>query len=136
MVRTKNMVNFNDLLKLLHEAELTNPLNVQEPDGTLSTEELVAAVRQSIIAEQDAIVLYETYANATDNKDAKEIFEHIIEDEKHHLGEFQVLLESLVPDESEQVQKGRDEADNIIGKSEEQELEQDEPEEDKEFDDV
>ena len=130
------MVNFNELLKQLNEAELTNPLNVQEPDGKLSLNELIAAVRQSIIAEQDAIVLYETYANATDNKNAKEIFEHVVEDEKHHLGEFQVLLESIVPDEIEQVQKGREEADTIIGNSEEQEIEYDEPEEDKELDDV
>lgn len=110
---------FDDILEImekvedwLDEAQATDPLNVQIPKEKLNTNELISAIRQSIIAEQDAIILYETYINSTDDERFKKVFEHIVEDEKHHLGEFQQLLEELAgPEEKELKDKGREEAE-------------------------
>lgn len=106
---------FDEIYKVIKEAQLTDPLNVQIPKEELTKEELVAAIRQSIIAEQDAIVLYETYINMTSNEQFKEVFKHITKDEKKHLGELQVLLEQLSSDEAEQIEAGREEAKKEMG---------------------
>jgi len=49
-------------------------------------------LRAGIIAELDAINLYEQMAASTDNKDLKEILLDIAREEKTHVGEFQTLL--------------------------------------------
>lgn len=92
-------------------ADITDPFKVKLPDKKLKKEELISAVRQSIIAEQDAIVLYESYANSSTNKKFKEVFLHVADEEKHHLGEFQALLEHLVgPEERKLFEEGIEEA--------------------------
>lgn len=112
------MQDLYDQLKdiVLVEAQATSPFNIKISKEKLSQEELISAVRQSIIAEQDAIILYETYINSTDNEKFKQVFEHVVEEEKHHLGEFQELLERLSgPEEKEEMDKGREETAEEFG---------------------
>ncbi|MGZ7095710.1 MAG: ferritin family protein, partial [Methanobacterium sp.] len=49
-------------------------------------------LRASIIAELDAINLYEEMANMTDNDDLKAVLLDIAREEKTHVGEFQTML--------------------------------------------
>lgn len=49
-------------------------------------------LRTGIIAELDAVSLYEQLAAMTDNEDIKKIFLDIAKEEKTHAGEFQALL--------------------------------------------
>lgn len=90
--------------------DITDPSRIILPEKKLNKEEIIAAIRQSIMAEQDAIILYESFANSTDNDKAKKIFLDIAEEEKVHVGEFQALLESFSETEEEKIDEGKDEA--------------------------
>lgn len=91
-------------------ADLGDPKSILLPENTLRKEELISAVRLSIIAENDAVILYETYANSTDNKKAKKVFNSIADEERVHVGEFKALLEYLGGNnEKEKVEEGEEE---------------------------
>ncbi|MCK4336061.1 MAG: rubrerythrin [Candidatus Aenigmarchaeota archaeon] len=63
-------------------------------------------LRTGIIAELDAINLYEQMASITDNKDIKKILLDIAREEKTHVGEFQTLL---LREDQEQVKEVEEE---------------------------
>jgi rubrerythrin len=85
-----------------------NPIEI--PSGKkLSREELVQAVRLSIIAELDAINLYLQLSSATDDPLARKVFEDIAREEKTHVGEFLTLLEKLDPEQVKELEKGKKE---------------------------
>lgn len=89
---------------------ITEPKTIVSPDN-LSKDELISAIRLSIVAEQDAIVLYETYANTTEDSKAKEVFQHVADEEKVHVGEFQALLEEIGgKEELDKFEEGKEEA--------------------------
>lgn len=73
-------------------------------------------LRASIIAELDAINLYEEMANMTDNADLKAILLDIAREEKTHVGEFQAMLLMLDPEQVEELEKGREEVEELTGK--------------------
>ncbi len=66
----------------------------------MNKSELARAIRQDIIAELDAVALYEAHIDATDDENAKRIIGHIMNEEKEHIAEFTVLLEYLDPDQA------------------------------------
>jgi len=72
-------------------------------------------LRAGIIAELDAINLYEQLAAATDNKDLKEILLDIAREEKTHVGEFQTLLLRLDKQQVEELEAGREEVEEELG---------------------
>ncbi len=72
-------------------------------------------LRAGIIAELDAINLYEQLAAATDNKDLKEILLDIAREEKTHVGEFQTLLLRLDQQQVEELEAGREEVEEELG---------------------
>ncbi|AGT35833.1 MULTISPECIES: ferritin family protein [Thermofilum] len=89
-----------------------NPIEI--PSGKkLSREELVQAVRLSIIAELDAINLYLQLSSATDDPLAKKVFEDIAREEKTHVGEFLTLLEKLDPEQVKELEKGKKEVKEL-----------------------
>ena len=99
-------------------AEITNPFLVKIPKEKLTKEELIAALRQSIIAEEDAIVLYEAYANATNDEVAKTIFIHVADEEKKHVGEFQEYLDKIAGEkEISLIEDGRKETKDHMKES-------------------
>jgi len=73
-------------------------------------------LRASIIAELDAINLYEEMANMTDNADLKAILLDIAREEKTHVGEFQAMLLMLDQEQVEELEKGREKVEELTGK--------------------
>ncbi len=75
------------------------------------------ALRMGIIAEYDAINLYEQLARMVKREDLKKVFLDIAREEKTHVGEFQALLLRLDKEMVEELKKGKDEVEEKTGKS-------------------
>jgi len=82
--------------------------------GPLTERELTRAIRDAIIAENDAIKQYETVVDSTDNAAAKRILQDIANEEKVHVGELQTLLVSLLDDEQGWLDEGADEVEDEL----------------------
>lgn len=72
-------------------------------------------LRAGIIAELDAINLYEQMAAMTANKKIKKILLDIAKEEKTHVGEFHALLMSLDKEQKRELEEGEKEVKEIIG---------------------
>jgi rubrerythrin len=68
-------------------------------------------VRIGMIAELDAVNLYEQLAAMTDDNDIREVLMDIAKEEKTHMGEFQALLLRNDKQQVEELKKGKDEVD-------------------------
>lgn len=66
-------------------------------------------LRVGIIAELDAVNLYEQLAENTDNKDLKKVLLGIAKEEKTHVGEFQALLLKLDRQQESELEAGKKE---------------------------
>lgn len=86
--------------------DFANPFIGVIPDRVMTAGELTRAIRLSIAAEHEAIHLYEAMADATDNALAATVLRDIANEEKVHVGEFQSLLNILLPDEAGFLQEG------------------------------
>ena len=73
-------------------------------------------LRVGMIAELDAVNLYEQLAAATDNKDLKAVLMDIAREEKTHMGEFQTLLLRLDKQQVEELKAGREEVEEELNK--------------------
>ena len=73
-------------------------------------------LRAGIIAELDAINLYEQMASMTDNEDIRKVMEDIAREEKTHVGEFQTLLLMLDKQQVKELEEGREEVEEELGK--------------------
>jgi len=73
-------------------------------------------LRVSIIAELDAINLYEQLAAITENKDIKKILMDVAKEEKTHVGEFQALLLGEDKQQVEELKAGEKEVKKELGK--------------------
>ncbi len=73
-------------------------------------------LRLGIIAELDAINLYEQLAALTDNADIKKVFLDIAKEEKTHVGEFQTMLLRLDPQQVKEMENAREEIKELTGK--------------------
>jgi rubrerythrin len=71
-------------------------------------------LRLAIIAELDAISLYEQLAAATDNKNIKKVLLDVAKEEKTHAGEFQTLLLKEDREQAEELEKGKEEVEEMI----------------------
>ena len=92
-------------------AEFVNPFPGMIPDRKLTARELVRSIRLSLTAEEEAVHLYEALADAADNELAKAVLQDIANEERVHAGEFQRLLNILVPDEEMFLNQGAAEVD-------------------------
>jgi len=72
-------------------------------------------LRGAIIAELDAINLYEEMASMTKNKDIKAILIDVANEEKTHVGEFLSLLLKYDKKQMEELKKGEKEVEEILG---------------------
>jgi rubrerythrin len=70
-------------------------------------------LRLGMIAELDAISLYEQLAVTTGNETIKKVLLDIAQEEKTHVGEFQALLLKLDHEQLEELKKGRQEVDEL-----------------------
>lgn len=73
-------------------------------------------LRISIMAELDAVSLYEQMANITDNEDLKAVLLDVAQEEKTHVGEFQTMLLRLDKEQLIELEKGRNEVEELTGK--------------------
>ncbi len=94
-------------------AEFINPFSGVIPDRKLTARELTRAIRMTLSAEEEAVHLYEALADATDNALAREVLRDIANEERVHVGEFQRLLNILLPDEEEFLADGAAEVDEM-----------------------
>jgi rubrerythrin len=70
-------------------------------------------VRVGIIAELDAINLYEQMAAMTENLEIKKVLLDIAKEEKTHVGEFQALLLINDKEQEKELEKGRREVKEL-----------------------
>lgn len=88
-----------------------NPLEIEDLEYDSYIKE---ALRLSIIAEYDAINLYEQLAERVKDAKAKKLFLDIAKEEKVHVGEFQELLEQLDNEQGESLEEGEEEAEELL----------------------
>ena len=72
-------------------------------------------LRLAMIAELDAVSLYEQLAAATDNKAIREVLLDVAKEEKTHMGEFQALLLREDEQQVEELQRGKEEVEEELG---------------------
>jgi rubrerythrin len=73
-------------------------------------------LRAGIIAELDAINLYEQMAAMTKNNDIKKILLDIAKEEKTHVGEFLTLLQRKDQEQEAELEEGKKEIEELIGR--------------------
>ena len=73
-------------------------------------------LRAGIIAELDAINLYEQMAALAENKNIKKILLDVAREEKTHVGEFQTLLLKEDKELGKELEEGRKEVGEETGK--------------------
>lgn len=84
---------------------------------SISAEDLDKEIlRAGIIAELDAINLYEQMANLATNPDIKTILLDIAKEEKTHIGEFQALLLRFDPQQKKELEEGAEEVEEELSK--------------------
>lgn len=87
------------------------PINLEK----IAQEDLDKEIlRAAIIAELDAVNLYEQMAALTENKHVKTILLDIAKEEKTHVGEFQALLLMNDREQEEELAKGKKEVEERI----------------------
>lgn len=72
-------------------------------------------LRVGIIAELDAINLYEQLAAKATNDNIKKVLMDVVKEEKTHVGEFQELLLRLDNEQLEELGHAREEVDELTG---------------------
>jgi len=65
--------------------------------------------RIGMIAELDAVNLYEQLAQMAQDETLKKVLLDIAKEEKTHLGEFQAILLKKDPEQAEELKKGKEE---------------------------
>jgi rubrerythrin len=71
-------------------------------------------LRAGIIAELDAINLYEQMAAMTTREDIKKILLDIAKEEKTHVGEFQTMLLELDKEQEKELEEGSEEVRELL----------------------
>ncbi len=89
------------------------PINLAKVDKDNMDKEIL---RAGMIAELDAISLYEQLAATTDNEDIKKILLDIAKEEKTHVGEFQSLLLKIDEQQVEELKAGKEEVEEELGR--------------------
>ncbi|MBI2054048.1 MAG: rubrerythrin [Candidatus Staskawiczbacteria bacterium] len=80
-------------------------LNKEEKDRQI--------LRIGMMAELDAVSLYEQLAASTDSQDLKAVLLDIAKEEKTHIGEFQALLLKIDKEQVEELKNGEEEAGEL-----------------------
>jgi len=70
-------------------------------------------LRVGLIAELDAINLYEQLASLTKNENIKKVLLDIAEEEKTHVGEFLALLLKMDEEQVKELEKGKKEVEEL-----------------------
>ena len=87
------------------------PLDLEKTDKKNIDKEIL---RVGIIAELDAVNLYEQLAAMTQDRDIKKMLLDIAKEEKTHVGEFQALLLDRDPEQVKELEKGKKEVEKEL----------------------
>lgn len=87
-------------------AQIANPFVANVP-RQMSYEELTQAIRVDITGELEAIIGYEAHALSTTDERIKKVLHHIADEERRHVGELQQLLYLLSPKDSQFIEEGK-----------------------------
>ena len=87
------------------------PIDLQKVSKENIDQEIL---RAGIIAELDAVNLYEQMAAMTDNKDIKTVLSDIAKEEKTHVGEFQTLLINIDKQQIKELEEGKKEVEKEL----------------------
>ena len=87
------------------------PINLEKIDKQALDKEIL---RAGIIAELDAINLYEQMAALAQDENIKKMLLDIAKEEKTHVGEFQTLLLNRDEEQVEEMAAGKDEVKEEI----------------------
>ncbi|KAA0009080.1 MAG: rubrerythrin [Thermoplasmata archaeon] len=84
--------------------------------GKVKKEDIEKEVlRLAIIAELDAINLYEQMGAMVKDEKIRAVLEDVANEEKTHVGEFLTLLLKLDEKQVKEIEKGKKEVDEILG---------------------
>lgn len=72
-------------------------------------------LRVGMIAELDAVSLYEQLAVMTENENIKKALLDIAKEEKTHMGEFQTLLLKEDKEQEKELEEGKKEVEELTG---------------------
>ena len=85
--------------------------------STVAAEDINKEIlRAAVIAELDAISLYEQMAALTDNNEVKQVLLDVAKEEKTHVGEFQTLLLKEDGQQEYELKMGQKEVEEKIEK--------------------
>jgi rubrerythrin len=73
-------------------------------------------LRAAIIAELDAVSLYEQLASMNQSNHIKQILLDVAKEEKTHVGEFQTMLLRLDAQQKDELAHGEEEVEELVGK--------------------
>ncbi|MEA2075527.1 MAG: demethoxyubiquinone hydroxylase family protein [Euryarchaeota archaeon] len=71
-------------------------------------------LRVGMIAELDAVNLYEQLAAMAEREEIKTVLMDIAKEEKTHMGEFQALLLRIDEEQVEELEKGKEEVEEML----------------------
>ena len=86
------------------------PIKIEKVEKKFLDREIL---RVAIIAELDAINLYEQLAAVTENENIREVLLDVAKEEKTHVGEFQALLLKEDTEQVEELEKGKEEVEEM-----------------------
>jgi len=80
-------------------------------DDAIVTDKTI--LREAIIAEYDAVNLYEQFASSTENEKIKKVMLDVAREEKEHIGEFMALLKEIDKDFEKDLEEGEEEVKEL-----------------------
>jgi rubrerythrin len=86
------------------------PINLEKVNKEDLDKEIL---RSAIIAELDAVNLYEQLAAYTKDENIKKVFLDVAKEEKTHIGEFQTLLLERDKEQVGELEKGKKEVEEL-----------------------
>lgn len=98
-----------------------NELLAKEPTEISEENVNVQILRLGIIAEMDAISLYEQLAAKATDENVKKLFLDIVKEEKTHVGEFETMLLSLDTQQKDEIINGKQEVEDLTNNNNEEE---------------
>ncbi|HDM25172.1 MAG TPA: rubrerythrin [Thermoplasmatales archaeon] len=87
------------------------PIDLDKMDKETIEKEVL---RLAIIAELDAINLYEQMAALVENENIRSILLDVASEEKTHVGEFQTMLLKIDNEQVRELEKGKKEVEELI----------------------
>jgi rubrerythrin len=94
----------------------TEPFGSSKPQGNLSVTDIRGFLIQDLMAELDAIQLYEAHLEVIGDSVIKDNLQEIANDEKEHVGQFLMMLQEYDPDFSVHMIEGFEEYEEVLNK--------------------